>query len=290
MYAAESNKDAVAVHSCRRSFASPRNTHTKHPRVLKHLLDSCGADPGACDGVGYSPLAGASQHGYTACVKLLLRHGVANLGRNAYRDALTGVAMTGNVRMLRELVRADGGRHVAGAKTSLGMTALHFTAGYCHPRATALLLQAGADENAVDAHGETPFDVIDTKRSVNVRHGIGRRLVRRILSRGPAFRAMSWAWPALPCGEGGGGVPATAALPSSEVEVPAAAATVAAAAAAAAGDDSSEWEDSEAGFDEAFALATAAAWRLSVAVFRRPRDGAGSTAAHRVQAFSGLMR
>lgn len=215
-------------------------------------------------------------------MRLLLRHGVASLGPNAYRDALTGVAMAGNVGMLRELVRAEGGRHVAGAKTSKGMTALHFSAGYCHPRATALLLQAGGDENAVDADGETPFDVIDTKRAPHIKHGVGRRLVRRILSRGPAYRARSWAWPAPPGGGGGGGVPATAALPSSEVAVP---------AVAAAGDDSAIWEDSEACFDEAFALATAAAWRLNVAVFQRPSNGASSTAAaHRAKAFSRLIR
>jgi len=92
-------------------------------------------------------------------------------------------------------------------------------------------------------------------------------------------------WPAHePGGGGGDGVPATAALPSSEVAAPAAAAV------AAVGVDSAEWEDSEAGFDEAFALATAKAWRLSVTVFRRPGEGAGSTATHRAKAFSGLMR
>lgn len=168
---------------------------TGHPGVVKYLLNTCKADPGKADEVGYTPLAIAAQHGHFAVVKMLLRFGVGKLGPNAYRDALCGVAMCGNLRMIRELVNAEGGVHVKGAKTSLGMTPLHYSAGYCHPLATALLLEAGGDEKAADSIGETPLDVVDTKRSEHVPHGVGRRRVRRMLMQGPAYRARSWRWP-----------------------------------------------------------------------------------------------
>lgn len=78
-------------------------------RVAKYLLETCNVDAGTADNVGYTPLAIAAQGGRVAIVRMLLRRGVANLGKNAYRDAITGVAMTGNMEMLRELVFVEGG-------------------------------------------------------------------------------------------------------------------------------------------------------------------------------------
>ena len=248
---------------------------------MRYLLESCGVSAGRADVNGYTPLAAASQSGHLACVKLLLKRGVADLGPNAYRDSLTGVAMAGDVSMLRELARVDGGAHVPGAKTSKRMTALHFAAGYCHPRAVALLLSYGADENAADVAGETPFDVIDTMRAAHIRHGVGRRVVRRTLMRGPAYRALSLRWPASAVLPGG---------PVSSTEV----AVVPAAAPAAAEDDAvdAEWKDSEQGFDEAFALATAAAarGRPSFTIFRRPGNASGSPVDDRAAFVARLIR
>ncbi|CAM9472190.1 unnamed protein product [Laminaria digitata] len=56
-------------------------------------------------------------------------------------------------------------------------------------------LEAGGDENAADNMAKTPVDVVDTMRSERVRHGLGRRRVRRMLAQGPAYRARSWKWP-----------------------------------------------------------------------------------------------
>lgn len=66
-------------------------------------------DAGTADSVGYTPLAIAAQGGHVSIVRMLLKRGVAFLGKNAYRDAITGVAMTGNMEMLRELVYIEGG-------------------------------------------------------------------------------------------------------------------------------------------------------------------------------------
>ncbi|CAM9128534.1 unnamed protein product, partial [Ectocarpus sp. 6 AP-2014] len=243
-------------------------------KVAKYLLETCNVDAGTADSVGYTPLAISAQGGHVSIVRMLLKRGVALLGKNAYRDAITGVAMTGNMEMLRELVYVEGGVHLPGAKTSQLMTALHFSAGYCHARATALLLHAGADEGAVDRNGDTPLDVVDTKRSPQVRHGVGRRRVRRMLLQGPAYRALSWRWPASPAFEttpdsaaATGG--AALALPGLDAAEPGSAKN--AAQLVPYPEAEKEWVDSDEGFDEAFASAMAGSWRLNVAVFRRSR-------------------
>ncbi|CAN0054748.1 unnamed protein product, partial [Ectocarpus sp. 13 AM-2016] len=245
-------------------------------KVAKYLLETCNVDAGTADSVGYTPLAIAAQGGHVTIVRMLLKRGVASLGKNAYRDAITGVAMTGNMEMLRELVYVERGVHLLGAKTSQLMTALHFSAGYCHARATALLLHAGADEGAVDRNGDTPLDVVDTKRSPQVRHGVGRRRVRRMLLQGPAYRVLSWRWPASPAFEttpdsaaamGG----AALALPGLDAAEPGSAKN--AAQVVPDPETEEEWVDIDESFDEAFASAMAGSWRLNlnVPVFRRSR-------------------
>eukprot|EP00752_Nemacystus_decipiens_P005682 g5142.t1 len=258
-------------------------------KAVRYLLESCGVSGGRADVNGYTPLAAASQGGYLACVKLLLKRGVADLGANAYRDALTGVAMAGDVRMLRELAGVDGGAHVPGAKTSKRMTALHFAAGYCHPRAVALLLAFGADERAADVSGETPFDVIDTMRAAHIRHGVGCRVIRRMLTRGPAYRALSWRWPAS-VQPPGGTVSSTEVAVVSPAEAAAAEAVTAEVAVEDDGIDA-EWEDSEHVFDEAFELATAAVREgPRFTVFRRPGSGDGSLVDERAAFVARLVR
>eukprot|EP00903_Cladosiphon_okamuranus_P009990 g9476.t1 len=94
-----------------------------HPRVLRSVRRPS-------DVSGYTPLAAAVQSGHLACVRFLLKRGFADLGPKDYRDSLTGLAIAGKVRTLKELALLDGGAHVAGAKTSRRQTALHFAAGY----------------------------------------------------------------------------------------------------------------------------------------------------------------
>ncbi|CAN0071314.1 unnamed protein product, partial [Laminaria digitata] len=135
-----------------------------HAACVKYLVEKCKADPGAVDGQGFTSVAVAAQQGHLAVVKILLSCGVRRLGAIGYPDALNGVAMSGKLAIMRELIRAEGGVHVKGVKTSAKMTPLHFAAGYCHPLATSMLLEAGVDENAADSKGETPVDIVDTLR------------------------------------------------------------------------------------------------------------------------------
>lgn len=143
-----------------------------------------------------TPLANASSKGHLEIVKVLLRCGVHRLGSNAFQEALFAVAMHGHIEVLRELINAEGGVHVNRVNTAYSMHALHITVGFCHPLATSMLLEAGADEFAEDRNGQTPFVVIDTLRHDQVHHGVGgARRIRRILMQGPAYRARSWKWP-----------------------------------------------------------------------------------------------
>ena len=256
------------------------------PGCVKYLLDKCKTDPGAADDVGYTPFAIAAQHGHFEAVEMLLKFGVSQLGPNAYRDALSGVAMAGDVRMVRALVRAEGGVHVQGALTSKKMTPLHYTAGYCHPLATSVLLEAGGDEKAANVEGETPEDVIDTMRSEHVQHGAGRRRVRRMLAQGPAYRARSWRWPNMPASSS---LLFTAGSAKDEAES-ANHATEPMTAEAGAGvvegaTDSAEMtaEDFDVAFEVAMAIAaeSVGAGKVGLTVYRRPATSSGGSAADR---------
>lgn len=166
-----------------------------HSAFVEYLFDNCGADPSAVNGVGQTPLSVATRLGHVEVVKVLLRFGVSQLGPTAYGDSLCGMAMSGNVKIMRELVHAEGGVHVQGAETPAKLTALHMAAGYCHPLAISMLLEAGADETVTDFRGKTAFDIINTMSSEFVQNGVGPGRVRRMLEQAPAFRARSWAWP-----------------------------------------------------------------------------------------------
>ena len=226
---------------------------------------------------------------------MLLKFGVSQLGPNAYRDALTGVVMAGNVRMIRRLVDVEGGVHVNGALTSAELTPLHFTAGYGHPLATSILLEADGEESAADIKGETPVDTGDTMRSERFQHGLGRRRVR-MLAQGPAYRARSWKWsntstPSSPL--------LTAESAKDEAEsannaaIPMTGEAEAEAAKGATEPAEMTTEDFDLAFETAMAIATepAGAEKVVVRVYRRPATGAcGSAAGRRSAVVASLIR
>lgn len=75
-----------------------------------------------------------------------------------------------------------------------GKPLIHYGAGYCCAASVSALLAAGSDETNRDSKGRMPWDAI----GVNLEQDELRRLdrgqevtVRRVLLRGPAFRAQS---------------------------------------------------------------------------------------------------
>ncbi|CAM9433089.1 unnamed protein product, partial [Laminaria digitata] len=128
-----------------------------HLAIVKELTKA-GADLNAVRPNNHLPLHWMARRGSIEVSKQSIC-GVRRLGSASYRDALCRAAMVENFTKMRELVSAEGGVHVRGAKTKIApmITPLHYTAGYCHPFAMSLLLEAGADETVVDSSGKTPL-------------------------------------------------------------------------------------------------------------------------------------
>lgn len=76
-----------------------------------------------------------------------------------------------------------------------GKTMIHCAAEVCSLRSVHVLLSAGADESAADQKGMRAKDSIGMLLSEDKRDPQIMAAVDRMLARGPAFRACSWAWP-----------------------------------------------------------------------------------------------
>jgi uncharacterized protein len=114
---------------------------------------------------GLSPVLLALYHGREEIVELMLRAGVE-------LDVFEAAAV-GHVARLRELV--DGESAVISARSADGFTPLHLAAFFGHGDALALLLQRGANANAVSRN---PMRVLPLHSAVAGRHSaIARRLV-----------------------------------------------------------------------------------------------------------------
>ncbi|CAM9457662.1 unnamed protein product [Ectocarpus sp. 12 AP-2014] len=73
-----------------------------------------------------------------------------------------------------------------------GKPILSFAAACPDPATIGVLLAHGADENEVDHAGYRPQDMIE--ECVGGGPGV-QKACRQVLGRGPAYRALSWAWP-----------------------------------------------------------------------------------------------
>lgn len=72
---------------------------------------------------------------------------------------------------------------------------LHVAAKCCSIPAVHVLLGAGADTDNADTNGTLAIDQIGPLLPDDNRNGSTEEAVRRMLQKGPAFRARSWAWP-----------------------------------------------------------------------------------------------
>jgi len=124
------------------------------------LLLACGADPnGACADKGQTPLMYAAKLGRKPCVEALLRGGALLSPRDKMGwSALTFAANSGQASTLEVLLAHDcsGGEQVLRDPIESAVVCASMRG---HAKALDLLLEAGADPNAVDGDGWTALAV-----------------------------------------------------------------------------------------------------------------------------------
>eukprot|EP00752_Nemacystus_decipiens_P006557 g5904.t1 len=207
--------------------------------VADTLLARAPAIVDAASRDGTTPLSLAVSRGQESTVACLLRHGAGSCAvRPRQQDVRSVLVMAVDAELenivrlrvddgpaaadLRDAVHAgvwhssskivhalldgmqDGPRKVAANHLVGGAPMLHLAAASGSPATTRVLLRAGALEAFVDARGERAADVIGAAlptgaaRNPNTKAAIGR-----MLERGPACRARSWAWESIGCGHSG---------------------------------------------------------------------------------------
>lgn len=206
LYLAADNGSEVAVSRMLSAWA-------KQPAAYHVGCSCCG-----CSDELRCPLAVAVYRGYENIVRILLDSGTEAIGGAL---AVTPPAMetalrAGRTRILRMLLDVEGeGRRELWARLSVeGSTMLHLAASYGTAEAAALLLAAGADESAVDSERRRVDEVVGARASEALRDRAGpsgaeqeEAAMRRVLERGEAFRARSWAWQQSVGGDEGAAVP-----------------------------------------------------------------------------------
>lgn len=146
-------------------------------------------------------------------VRCIVEKGIEAIGGfDLVPSALFAAAsQSGPPNMLRMILTAGGAGQIRrwARCTYLGRRLLNYAAGHNSLAAVDVLLQAGAIETEVDAHGRDAIDAVGSHigASNSVEHIPARQgppkvrdpakeaLIRRVLRRGPAYRARSWAWP-----------------------------------------------------------------------------------------------
>lgn len=162
---------------------------------------------GGCSDQLRCPLAVAVYRGEEKIVRLLLDSGMEAIGGTlaVAPPAMDTALRADRTRMLRMLLAVEGEeRRELWARLRIeGSPMLHLAASYGSVKAVGLLLAAGAEESTVDSEGRSVSEVVGSLASQTLREKSDdsnstpeqeAAAIRRVLARGPAFRARSWAW------------------------------------------------------------------------------------------------
>lgn len=169
-----------------------------HVRAVALLLSLGARDKATWKRNGVSSLTAASQGGHEEVVRVLLDAHFEAFGGGGCVPLAIAVAIQGDhARALRLLLMVEGEERQGhwAMQSREGFSMLHHAAYFVSVAATHLLLRAGADE-AVEVNGETPGDMVGGALPDAEREGAREALISRMLQRGPAYRARSWAYPA----------------------------------------------------------------------------------------------
>ncbi len=192
-------------------------------RTLSSLL-AAGANDETAWKEGNSALLTAISVGQSDMVKLLLEEGLDAVGgKLAIPEAMRYAVQHEQIAILLLLLGVDGeaNREIWATRpvwtgpvvldlppaesrglqlwilaAGFGVPMVHCAAMFCSLRSVHVLLAAGADETALAHDGMCAKDCVGVKLPQDMVDPRAVAAVRRLLARGPAFRACSWTWPA----------------------------------------------------------------------------------------------
>ncbi|CAM9953176.1 unnamed protein product [Laminaria digitata] len=175
-------------------------------RMVSKLLSLGAMQPMTPRASDTCPLMVAVIKGFVGVVRVLINEGGVRAvgGEIAFAEALQRAVEARPLGMLRLMLGVDGEeRRSEWANTyHKGTHLLHVGADRCHPAVVSILLKAGADEAARDREGRFARDMIGRVRRQDELQMNRAQMdqgnvtaIRRMLQRGPAYRARSWAWP-----------------------------------------------------------------------------------------------
>lgn len=163
---------------------------------------------------GTSSLWMAMEEGNEKIVRMIVDAGMDVIGGSmALLGAFCRASERRQARTLDMLLGVEGeARKKYWARQLAGnLPVLHHAAMYGSPATVQVCLAAGADETFVNPTGIRAADIAGLKAPSNPKNpDMQAKAIRRLLRRGPACRAQSWAWPPLKAagvGSGGGGKP-----------------------------------------------------------------------------------
>ena len=129
-----------------------------HVRIVKILLEA-GVNANAKSSVagypGHTPMHFAADQGYSEVVRALLQVNSDLDAVAAGHTALLRAARKSHTDVMRQLVKAGASVNTKGPSN---WSPLHVTAGVDNMEATDVLLNAGAEANALDTECKTPLD------------------------------------------------------------------------------------------------------------------------------------
>lgn len=186
---------------------------TQGDETAVSLLLSAGARNVGSAATHTCPLQAAVIGAHQRIVRLLVPDGCKAVGgQEALSKALAAALFLGHAKILNLLLSMSPppvtdfsiqvpAQRVQWTWESKPFT-LHRAAALGNLAMIAVLLAAGMDEAKKDSSGTSTFDVAGTQMPVAKRGPEWRAAICRVLHRGPAFRARSWAWPAVACAAG----------------------------------------------------------------------------------------
>lgn len=168
--------------------------------VVSKLLSTGAVQRNSSPGYHECPLVVAVEAGDAAMVRVLLEEGLNAIGGavSVVPYALYSAVTGGRASIVHMLIASEGeakqghwARH-----DYYGMPMLHHASEYAFGAVVAVLLAGGANEDDAPHFGPSAYEVIGSR--VPEGEGDPRQEINifRMLQRGPAFRARSWAWPA----------------------------------------------------------------------------------------------